>query len=452
MRHLSRVVWAEGMYLGPHHFQAQSRYFEDIIHFSADSLWFSAFGLLGYEMNADALRNGTVALSHARGVFEDGLAFDMPSTDQLPDPRQLEAVFPPTSDTLLAYLAIPSRKMLGGNVTLEPNGRPLGTRFIAEERMTYDEITGGEEKPIRYGRKTIRLVFETEARDGFEVLPLARIRRDGAGHFIFDEKFIPPVIRFSASPTLLVMLQRLLDILTQKNLTFTGTTAGIDRQSTGMSAHQIASFWFLHTINISLATLRHLYLSNQCHPEELYREMLRLGGALCTFSLDSSPANLPLYDHHDLQSCFEGLDIHIREHLELLVPTNCVTVRLEQSDRYFWEAELTDSRLFGPTKWFISLASNIGEAELINGTPALVKVCSAKFVPELVKRALPGLRLMHISNPPSALSPRITNQYFSVNRSGPCWDHLSETRRLGIYVPGEIPNPELELLVLLESQ
>jgi type VI secretion system protein ImpJ len=29
MKYLSRVVWPEDMYLGPHHFQAQSRYFED---------------------------------------------------------------------------------------------------------------------------------------------------------------------------------------------------------------------------------------------------------------------------------------------------------------------------------------------------------------------------------------------------------------------------------------
>ncbi|MGH9582856.1 MAG: type VI secretion system baseplate subunit TssK, partial [Bryobacteraceae bacterium] len=43
------------------------------------------------------------------------------------------------------------------------------------------------------------------------------------------------------------------------------------------------------------------------------------------------------------------------------------------------------------------------------------------------------------------------NQYFSINRTGPCCNHLLETRKGGIYVPGEIPNPELELVVLLES-
>jgi type VI secretion system protein ImpJ len=125
-------------------------------------------------------------------------------------------------------------------------------------------------------------------------------------------------------------------------------------------------------------------------------------------------------------------------------------VRLEQVDRYFWEADLKDSRFFGQAKWYFSIASNIGEAELITGTPALAKVCSAKFVPELVRRAVPGLKLTHVPSPPSSLSPRISNQYFTMNRSGPCWDHIMETRRVGIYVPGEIPNPELALLILLE--
>ena len=50
MKLLSRVVWSEGMYLGPHHFQVQNRYFEDSIRFAASSLWFSSFGLAGVEL------------------------------------------------------------------------------------------------------------------------------------------------------------------------------------------------------------------------------------------------------------------------------------------------------------------------------------------------------------------------------------------------------------------
>ena len=75
------------MYLGPHHFQAQARYFEDSIHFAASSLWFAGYGLAACELDAEAIHNGTLALIRARGIMPDGLAFEMPDCDALPSPR-----------------------------------------------------------------------------------------------------------------------------------------------------------------------------------------------------------------------------------------------------------------------------------------------------------------------------------------------------------------------------
>ena len=75
MSFLSRVVWSEGMYIGPHHFQAQSRYFEDSSQFAAASLRRDYYGFLGCEVDAEALRNGTLALVHARGIFPNGLLY-----------------------------------------------------------------------------------------------------------------------------------------------------------------------------------------------------------------------------------------------------------------------------------------------------------------------------------------------------------------------------------------
>jgi type VI secretion system protein ImpJ len=88
---------------------------------------------------------------------------------------------------------------------------------------------------------------------------------------------------------------------------------------------------------------------------------------------------------------------------------------------------------------------------LIRQTPQLVKVCSHQFVPELVRRAMPGMQLSHLPSPPAAVSPKVEYQYFAINKAGPCWEHLMQTKTAGVYVPGEIPNPELELLVVLDS-
>ena len=71
---------------------------------------------------------------------------------------------------------------------------------------------------------------------------------------------------------------------------------------------------------------------------------------------------------------------------------------------------------------------------------------------ELVRRALPGMALTHLPVPPQAIPARVETQYFGVNRSGPCWDHMVQTRRVGVYVPGEFPGAEVELYVILDTQ
>ena len=450
VKFLSRVVWSEGMYLGPHHFQAQSRYFEDSIQFATSSLWFEPFGLVGLEIDANALKNGTISIVNARGIFPDGLPFHMPECDPLPPVRNIAELFPPTRDTLTVLMAIAPRQPDGINCALS-DAEANGARFIAEARTLHDENTGRDEKPVQLGRKNIKLLLDTEPATDLLTMPVARIMRDGSGHFIPDPRFIPPVIQIGASERLLVLLRRLIEILEDKSSSITGSRKTAGTTLAEFSTREIANFWLLHTVNSSLAPLRHLCFSKRGHPEELYVELARLGGALCTFALDSHPRALPLYDHQHLDQCFEALDHHIRTHLETIVPTNCISIPLTHARDYFWEGDVSDSRVLGRSQWVFALHSRAGEAAVIQRTPQLVKVCSSQFVGELVKRALPGCALTHLPVPPPAISAKVETQYFSVSKAGPCWDHIGQTRRVGIYVPGELPEPELELLVVLET-
>jgi type VI secretion system protein ImpJ len=213
----------------------------------------------------------------------------------------------------------------------------------------------------------------------------------------------------------------------------------------------VATFWFIHTINSGLAPLRHMFLSQQTHPEQLFIELLRLGGALCTFALDAHPKSLPRYDHANPTECFDALDRQIRAHLEIIIPTNCLSIPLTPGAVCFLDGAVTDARCFGPSRWILAVRSPMGEGDLIREVPRLVKLCSTQFTPELVKRALPGMTLTHLPSPPAAVSPRADHQYFVVDRSGACWDHIAHTKRISAYFPAEIPQPEAEILVILES-
>jgi type VI secretion system protein ImpJ len=438
------------MPLGPHHFQAQAGFFEQTLNFSTSALWFESYGLVGCELDAEALRNGTVSVVHARGFFPDGLTFHMPECDALPEPRNIAEIFPPTRDRLVVLLAVPEWKPGGANCALN-GASPALTRFVAVEKKLSDENSGLDEKIVRIGKKNVRLLLDNEPADGMVTLPLARVMRDGAGGFVYDENFIPPCVQIAASPRLLGLARRLLSILEEKSASLTGAARGVTKLAAGLSPQQVATFWFLHAINSALAPLRHIALSRQGHPEHLYKELLRLGGALCTFGLDSHPRDLPLYNHMDLQECFQEIDRHIRTHLEYIVPTNCVSIPLQPVSKYFWEGDVADSRCFGRARWIFGIHARMGEAELIRLTPQLAKLCSSQFVPELVRRAIPGMQITHLPSPPAAVSPRVDSQYFAVNKAGPCWEHLMQSKRVGVYVPGEIPSPDLELLVVLDS-
>jgi type VI secretion system protein ImpJ len=396
------------------------------------------------------LRNGTVALLSAKGVMPDGLGFHIPESDPKPAVRAIDEIFSPTRDFHLILLALPERQDRG--INFSGNGATGEYRYQAQAELLTDETTGLGEKaglartpqfssPARYG---------AGRRNG--------VAPGGARASATDRAGTPttPITfrRASTSPPatgLITMLRELTGMLEERS-----RLMGSQQRSSGQAPadywrRDLASFWFLHTIHGSLGVLRHLLLAKHGHPEELWQELGRLGGALCSFSLDSHPRDLPLYDHERLTEGFEAVEAHIRRHLDLIVPVNVVTVPLQPTDNYFWTAKINDPRLLDRSRWLLEIQSKIGEASLIQRTPQLVKFCSEKYIRELVRRAMPGLALTHLSVPPPQVAARVEAQYFGISKAGPCWESIMKDKRVGMYVPGDLPSPELSLIILLDN-
>jgi type VI secretion system protein ImpJ len=450
MKQLSRVVWNEGMHLAQHHFQAQSRYFEDSIHFALGHLFYAPYGVAGCELDAAALRNGVVSIVHARGVLPDGLPFDIPSSDAAPPPLAIGDLFSPTQESHHVLLTIPAYRANGANCQLNGNGGSPANRlrYVAEPAMVTDNTTGRDEKPVSLGRKNFRLALDLESSDDVVSLPIARVRRSGSGYFVFDPEYIPPCLHVGASGRLVQLLQRLVEILDAKAESMArGRVGGIGE----FAQQEVASFWLLHAIHATLPPLRHCLQAKRVRPEQLYVEMARLAGALCTFALDSHPRTLPTYDHNRLDECFSALDQHIRAHLELITPSGKITVPLVQEMPTFHMAAITDPRAFGPSRWILGVRSPLDATQLSQKLPHLVKVCARRFITELVRRAMPGAPLQHLPIPPSAISPRSDWQYFAIGKSGPAWDTVVSTREIGVYIPAAFPEAQAELSILVES-
>ncbi len=447
MKYLSRVVWTEGMYLGPHHFQAQSRYFEDSIGFALASLWRYAWGLLHLALDQEAIANGNAVVLQASGIFPDGLAFDVPNADPAPEPRHVSDVFAPTDASLDLFLAVPRRQDAGGDYSDDPG---MSSRFTGMRRTLRDETNGMDEREVELGRKNLRLVTAAEITPQMTTLPVARVLRDGRGHQVYDAQFVPACLRLNASEPLMLSIKRLIETVQENSSTITRGARPRGKFEAGNSALDVADYWFLHALYSALPPLRHLQGTKHCHPEEMFSQLLQLAGALCTFALDSDPSTLPQYDHANPGPGFALLDAHIRRHLEIIVPSNTLKLAFKATGPYISEAQVGDERCLRRARWILGMRADLGEADLMRLVPQLVKICSARFVPELVKRALPGMALIHLPVPPSTIRPEPDMQYFALNLSGPCWEHILQTQTVGIYVPGEIAKAEFELTAIVE--
>ncbi len=456
MRSLKPVVWREGMHLAHHHFQLRDRYFEDSSAFALSSLVFKPYGLTRLELDNEALLNGTVALVHAAGVMPDGLAFSFPD-EALPPALAIGDLFSPTAESHRVLLTVPSYRPGRANCSVEPTPGGVATRYVPEVVDVSDETTGLDEKQITIAKKNFCLALDTAELEDVVALPLATVRRDRSGNFVYDPHYIPPCLHIGASSRIMEMLRRLIEEMEAKT-----AALAAERGSEGTSAEfapdEITNFWLSHAIQSGLPPLRHHFEARTTHPEELYMELLRVSGALCTFSMHALPQDLALYDHEDLQGCFGALEQHIRSHLTVVLPRRALRVVLEPMEESFLRGTVPDPRSFEGANWFLEAKVGGGShAEAISRVPQLVKICSARHIVRLVQTAHSGMGLEHVPAPPAEISPQLGAEYFRIEtdpKEG-CWLALKksleagEAVEIGVYVPERLADLELAVLIAL---
>jgi type VI secretion system protein ImpJ len=298
------------------------------------------------------------------------------------------------------------------------------------------------------GRKNFALVGRSELAEGMIGLPVARIRADGTGHHIFDPNFIPPCIQISGSQRLTSLVRRLVEMLEAKVSSLAGMRPGPGRAMSEMAGHELTTYWLTHAVYTSLAPLRHHQDSGRAHPRELYEVLVRLAGALCTFSLEADVNDIPAYDHNDPEASFPAIERLIRGSLDVVVPESFIGVPLTLTQANLFTADLADKRTTGPGEWVLRFQSSAPTPFVITEVPRRLKVCSAEDVMRLVSDANPALTIEHLPSPPSAIAPRVGSHYFRVRREGPSWKLIKARGTVGVYIPDAFPESEVELLVI----
>ena len=177
--------------------------------------------------------------------------------------------------------------------------------------------------------------------------------------------------------------------------------------------------------------------------------MLAIVGALSAFATSADARTLPVYDHLRLGEGFAELERRLYELLDGAVVDAAVSLPLKPVRPTLHAVAIEQTTWLDAPQWFLAVSSNLRQQELIPKVLQGCKVGSADVVDTLIRQALPGIELAHVSAPPPAVPVKLDFQYFAIRKAGGAWDAINRARNLAVYVPAELVDARFELVIVL---
>lgn len=447
MSRTHRILWGEGVFLRPQHFQQQDRFQEARIARGLACIQAHPWGVEAVEVDREALAGGLLSLNRLELAFQDGTFFQAPAQDPLPVARRLDDVANLGIETLV-HACLPVLNAFGGNCAQAGASDGRLVRYRMDRIQVPDLFTDALESEVTVLQAQVRVLLDGENRDGQLSLPIARLVKAGTGAWSVDEAYVPPLLAIRGAPGVLALLKRLLDILQVKSRALTAAHRERARSVMEYGTSDIASFWMLHTVNRAYPLLAHLLAFPQAHPEPVYQALAQLAGELLTFSSTLTLEAIPPYRHDDLSATFLPLDALLRELLETVISNRYARVPLLSTRPGFHLGRLDSERLAQGCDFYLSVASAAPTSDLLEAVPLMFKVGSPDDVEKSLNSALPGVALHPVSRTPSAVPVRIGNHYFALEPTGPIYERMLKSRSICIYVPKSLPPLNLELIAV----
>jgi type VI secretion system protein ImpJ len=434
----NRVIWSEGLFLQPQHFQQQDRYFERYVETRCQALIPYSWGFTEIEFESDLLTIGKFGLRRASGVFPDGTPFRLPDDDPLPAPIDIG---PDVRERSLS-LAVALRRF--GELEVERPNEPdelarLGIRDLEARDATSN---GGDPALLQVGALRTRFLLEGELSEAYACIPLARIIECRADkQVILDRDFIPTVLRARTASRLATLSTELVGLLHQRGDALGGRVAATGRGG----AAEFAEFLMLQAINRYEPLFAHYADTGALHPEELYRIWVTAAGELATFTTGSKrPARFPGYRHDRLRESFEPVVAALKKSLSEVLEHSAVSIPIESRKFGISVAVVGDRSLFSTHVFILAARADLPAEELRRRFPAQLKIGPAERIRDLVTLQLPGVPVMPVPVAPRQIPFHAGFAYFELDQTSDLWQQLKSSGGVALHIAGEFPGLALE--------
>ena len=434
----NKVVWSEGLFLQPQHFQQQDRYVERYVETRCSALIGHSWGFTEIEIERDFLSIGKFGLRRIAGVFPDGTPFRMPDDDPLPAPIDVDAS---VRDQLL-YLAVPLRR--SGEAEVDRDGASDGlVRHEIRELQARDATGAGADTAVlEVAALRTRLLPAPDLTDAYAPMPLAHIVESRADkQVVLEDRFIPTVLHARAASRLVTIVAELLGLLHQRGEALGGRVMATGRGA----AAEFADFLMLQTINRWEPLFAHFAESGAIHPEELFQACVSTAGELATFTTTAKrPPKFPAYRHDRLRESFEPVIASLRASLSVVLEQNAVPIPLESRKFGISVAIVSDRTLYSSAVFVLAARADLPAEELRRRFPAQLKIGPVEKIRDLVTLQLPGVPVSPLPVAPRQIPFHAGFAYFELDQNTELWEQLKTSGGLALHIAGEFPGLAME--------
>lgn len=435
----NKVMWTEGMFLQPQHFQQQDRFVARQLdtRFAAGLAW--PWGFSSLQFDDAALLQGKVMITAARGVMPDGLAFAVPADDPAPPAFEVPADARDQVIVLAAPHARPGvteSDVEGGETAMPPRWR------VADIEAADVHATSLREAPVQVGRLNLRLMLARDAGEGYTALGAVRVvERRADGRVLLDSQYVPPMLHAPAHVVLDSHLREVHGMLHQRGEALGARLAQPGRAGIG----EIVDFLLLQAVNRHQPLFAHLQRLTVLHPERLYELCLGLAGELSTFREARRPVAFPEYRHDDLAGCFRAVMADLRQSLSMVMEQTAIPIDLQERKYGIRVAIISDVELLRNAMFVLAVNAQMPGEALRARFPTQVKIGPAERIRDLVNLQLPGVTLRALPVAPRQIPYHAGFTYFELEtRGNELWKQLETSGGLAMAIAGEFPGLALE--------
>jgi type VI secretion system protein ImpJ len=436
----SKVIWSEGMFLLPQHFQQHNRYLENLINRRCMGLHPYNWGFYSLKIDSDLLKMGKLALKECKGIFPDGTPFNLPEDDDLPLPLDV------SEDTRneIVFLSLPLRRPEAVEIDSTQNPEGLA-RFRMGELEVRDNTNGTQTKAhLQIGKLKTRLLRQREERSGYTGLGVARIIEVRADkNIVIDDQFIPANLNCFAMPCLRGFLRDIHGKLHTRGEAIAGHVITPGRGGVG----EFTEFLLLQLVNRYQPLFEHLSNMVGLHPEDFYRLGIQLAGELATFyQTDKRPVSLSPYNHEDLQATFGPLMDELGQLLTKTGERPAIKLKLTQAkkDEKIYGAKTPDQDLLKNAVFVLAAKADVQTETLRRDFPQQIKIAPVEEIYQYVHTLKSGISVEPFAQVPPQIPFHAGFVYFELQKHGQTWKKMAESGGFAIHNGGNFPGLKLE--------